>query len=435
MAEYTSEEKYIIDESGELSMGEVPGWGQKILKVFPAFRNKNYQLYFAGQLVSLIGTWLQIVAQGWLVLELTNSAFLIGLVAAISTFPTLLFSLFGGVIVDRFSKQKIIFFTQFASMVLAFVLGILTVLKIVNVWEIMVLSFLLGVVNAIDMPARQAFTVEMVGKEDMASAIALNSGIFNSARVIGPSIAGFLIAFWGAGGAFLANGISYVAVIVALFYIKPRGAAIPRTHPHPIKAIKEGVVYSFSHPMIRMLLILTGVVSVFGWSYTTILPIITKQTFHMGPEGLGYLYSISGLGALLATFLVSAFSNKVSSLKFILGGNAIFAISMFLFTFSQSFATAAPILFIAGIGLLAQFSTINTTIQHLVEDKYRGRVMSIYTLMFVGLFPLGNFEIGFLTEHFGANFAIRFGAVVVFLFGILIYFFRDRIYKELRFES
>ncbi len=237
MKEFTRDEKYIIDESQEISVGEVSGWFQKITSFFPALRNKNYQLYFMGQLVSLIGTWLQIVAQGWLVLELTNSVFLIGLVAAVSTLPTLLFSLFGGVIVDRFNKQKIITFTQTASMLLALVLGLLTVFKIINVWQIMILAFLLGVVNAVDMPARQAFVVEMVGKSDLASAIALNSGIFNGARVIGPSIAGILIGLVGTGGAFILNAASYLAVILALFYIKAK-AIVHKNHPHPMLAIK-----------------------------------------------------------------------------------------------------------------------------------------------------------------------------------------------------
>lgn len=404
---------------------------KRFFSVFPALRNRNYQLYFSGQFVSLVGTWFQIIAQGWLVLKLTNSAFMIGLVAAAATLPTLVFSLFGGVIVDRFPKRTVLFWTQTTAMFLAFVLGTLTVLNLITVWQIMILAFLLGVVNAVDMPARQSFTIEMVGREDLPSAIALNSAIFNSARVIGPGLAGFLIAGLGIGETFILNGISYIAVIAVLLLMKIK-AEIPQSHPHPLRAIREGVSYGLSHPIIRTLLIFTGVVSVFGWSFGTMLPFIAQNTFHVDAEGLGYLYAASGLGAVLATVLVSAFSKKISALVFILGGNTLFALSIIGFTFSSQMSTALIFLFLSGLGILAQFSTMNTTIQSLVEDRYRGRIMSLYALMFMGLFPLGNLQIGFFSQHFGPQFAIRLGAVIVFLFGVLIYFSRKRITRAHR---
>lgn len=399
---------------------------KKVLNIFPALRSRNYQLYFIGQLVSMIGTWLQAVAQGWLVLKLTNSVFLIGVVAAVSTLPTLLFSLFGGVIVDRFSTRKILIFTQSAAMVLAFILGLLTILNIITVLEIMVLAFLLGVVIALDSPARQAFTVEMVGKEDLPSAISLNSGIFNGARVIGPSIAGFLIAIFGVGGAFILNGISYIAVIAALFMMKIADM-VPQTHSHPLLAIKEGVQYSTKHPIIRTLLIFAGVVSIFGWSYTTVMPYIVEHTFHQGAAGLGYMFAASGIGALFATVTVSAFTKKIRGIVFILGGNTIFAIGAILFSLTSNIWLAYLFLFIAGFGLLAEFAMINTTIQSLVEDKYRGRVLSIYTIMFFGLAPVGNLQIGFFSEHFGTSFAIQLGSVITLLAGGLVYLGRNKI--------
>ncbi len=373
----------------------------------------------------MIGTWLQMVAQGWLVLQLTHSVFLIGLVAAIGSLPTLLFSLIGGVIVDRFSKRKILFFTQSASMILAFILGFLTVFGLINVWEIAFLAFLLGTVNAVDAPARQSFVIEMVGRNHLASAIALNSGTFNGARIIGPSIAGFLIAIFGSGGAFIINGISYIAVIAALIFIKVK-EVVRETHPHPLRALKNGLSYTFNHPVIRTLLILTGVTSVFGWSYNTIMPYIAQNVFHVGADGLGYLYAASGFGALLAVVVVSALSHKVKPLFFILGGNILFVLSIIAFTFTSNFWVALPWLFLSGLGLLLQFSTMNTTIQHLVEDNFRGRVMSLYTLMFLGFFPVGNFQIGFLSEHFGTSFAIRSGAVISFLFTAFLLFNRRR---------
>ena len=422
------DEQYICDECSEISIGEYPDWAGKIFSAFPAFKSKNFQWFFAGQLVSLIGTWLQIVAEGWLVLQLTNSPFLIGLVAALATLPSLLLSLIGGVLVDRFSKKTIMLFTQSASMILAILYGVLTVTHLISIWEICVLAFLLGIVNAVDIPARQAFVVELVDKEQLGSAIALNAGTFNGARVVGPAVAGLLIGIVGSGGAFIINGLSYIASIVGLLYIhvhmKP---LLAKNDIHPLQAIRNGIVYSFSHPIIRTLLIFTGIVSIFGWSYATVMPYIASHTFHLNATGLGYLYAAGGLGAFIATFLVSAYGKTMSPLRFILGGNTLFAASLIVFTFMHQAFFAMICLFFAGTGLLLQFATISTTIQHMVDDSLRGRVMSIYTLMFLGLFPVGNFEVGFLSEHYSPQFAIRAGAVIVFLFGVLIYFRRTSI--------
>lgn len=418
--EFTPEEKLIIDESPEIGIGEAEGWTDKFFTLFPALKNRNYRLYFSGQLVSLIGTWLQIVAQGWLVLQLTNSAFMVGLVAAVSSLPTLLFTLFGGVIVDNFPKRKILVFTQTASMILAFTLGILTVFNLINVLEIAILAFCLGLVNALDAPARQAFAVEMVGKEDLHSAIALNSGIFNGARVIGPSIAGFVIAVVGTGGAFILNGVSYVAVIFALLSMRLTIVTI-RQKVHPLNAIKNGIAYSYKHPIIKTVLVFAGVTSIFGWSYTTMMPVIAKNTFHLNAAGLGWLYAATGFGALTATVLVSALSKRINFLVFILGGNLLFSVSIIIFTFTTVLPVALVLLYFAGVGLLSQFSMLNSTIQHMVEDSYRGRVMSLYTLMFLGMSPIGSFQIGFLSEHLGTENAIRIGSAIVLLFGLLIF--------------
>lgn len=422
----TAEERYIIGESEELSVGQDRSWAAHFFSLFPALQKKNYQLYFSGQLISLVGTWLQIVAEGWLVLQLTNSAFMVGLVTAAATIPTLLFSLFGGVIVDRFAKKRILLFTQASAMILALIYGLLTVFHLITVPQIMTLAFLLGVVKAVDSPARQAFVVELVGKKDLPSAIALNSGAFNGARVIGPGVAGFLIAIVGSGGAFLANAVSYIAVIVALVFIDVP-AIIPKERPRPFDAIKAGIQYSYNHPIVKMLLIFAGVSSIFGWSYSTIMPVIAKDIFHVGATGLGYLYAASGVGALVATILVSALSHKVSPLRFILGGNTLFAGAIILFTFTSNFPLALFFFFLAGMGLLMQFSTMNSTIQHLISDDFRGRVMSIYTIMFLGLSPIGSLEVGFMSEHFGTDFAIRLGAIIVFLFGLLIFFKRRQV--------
>ena len=399
------------------------------LNAFPAFRSRNYQLYFSGQLTSLIGTWLQIVAMGWLVLKMTNSAFLIGLITALGSLPSLFFTLFGGVLIDRFPKKKILFITQSAAMVLAFILGILTVFQLINIWEIGVIAFLLGTVAAIDIPARQAFVSELVTKDQLSSAIALNSATFNAARVIGPGIAGLLIAWIGTGGAFLINAFSYIAVIAALILIKTENKTA-EIKTGTFTAIKEGLAYSFSHPVIRLLIIFTAVSSVFGWSYSTVMPLIAEKDFHMDASGLGYMYTAGGFGALMATLLIGIFSKKISSIYFIIGGNSLFSLSIIFFSYTSNLMTALILLFFAGFGLLSQFAMINTTIQRLVKSEFRGRVLSIYIFMFMGLTPLGNFEVGLLSEHMGTGFAIRFGAFIVFLFGILVYFYRGRLRRD-----
>lgn len=424
-ANNSEEQDLLYQENQEVSIGENPTWVERIMAAFPAFESRNYRLYFSGQLISLIGTWLQIVAEGWLVLQLTNSPLLIGLVTALATLPSLLFSLFGGVIVDKFPKKKILLFTQYASMILALLYGSLTVLHFITIYEIMTLAFLLGIVNALDIPARQAFVVDLVGKEALGSAIALNSGVFNAARVVGPSIAGILIALVGSGGAFLLNGVSYIAAIIVLYlmHVESRPSML---HGNPMKAIRDGVSYAFAHPIIRMLLIFTGVVSIFGWSYSTIMPYIAKQTFGMNAEGLGYLYAASGLGALVGTFFISAFAKKISGTVFIIGGSLLFCVSLVLFTLTHVVIIAYVLLFFAGVGLLSQFATINTTIQHMVEDNMRGRVMALYSLMFLGLAPLGNFEIGYLSEHFGTGIAIQVGLFFVFVFTLFVFFSRNR---------
>lgn len=424
--ENRSTEDYIRNENPEMSVGDNLSWVNKLASAFPALQNSNYKNYFFGQFVSLIGTWLQIVAQGWLVLQLTNSAFYIGLVTALSTAPSLLFSLLGGVIVDRYPKKKILLYSQNCAMVLGIVLGLLTIFDFISLWSIGLISFLLGTVNAVDSPARQAFVPEMVTLEELPSAIALNSSIFNAARVIGPSIAGLLIAWVGTGGAFIINGLSHLAVIAALFYIKVEDK-VSTQKTKPLRAIKEGIVYSFTHPIIRVLIVITGVVSIFGWSYTTIMPLIAKEQFHLDAAGLGYLFAASGLGSLVAAFIIGAYAKKLPPVLFIFGGHTIFAVSLILFTFTNTVQLALPLLFFVGMGLLSQSAMMNTIIQSMVKNELRGRVMSIYILMFIGLAPLGSFQIGWMSETMGIGFAVRLGAVVVFLFGLLMFFYRKRI--------
>ena len=407
-------------------MGKAQSWFEKLKSTFPALHNSNYRLYFLGQLISLVGTWLQIVAQGWLVLQLTHSAFLIGLVTALSSIPSLFFTLFGGVLVDQYSKKRILLFTQISSMSLAFILGVLTLTHLVNIYEIAAIAFSLGMINAIDSPARQAFVSELVTREQLPSAIALNSGVFNAARVIGPGFAGLFIAVLGVGGAFIMNAVSYIAVIVALTSMHidfPRKIKNVQT----LAAISEGLRYAATHPIISILLLFTGVSSIFGWSYSTVMPLIAHKNFHLEAAGLGYMYAASGLGSLLGAITIGVFSKRISPIIFIFGGNALFSLSITFFTLTDHLHFALPLLFFCGYGLLCQFAMMNTIIQSIVRPELRGRVMSIYILMFVGMTPLGNFLVGWLSEHMGTGFAIRTGAGVVFIFGLIILLFKNRI--------
>lgn len=420
--EYTPQEQHIIDESQEISLGENPII-TKFFSAFPALENKNYRLYFIGQLVSLTGTWIQLVAQGWLVLQLTHSAFWVGFIAGLSNLPTLLFGLFAGVIVDRYPRRKILFYTETGSLVVSLILGILTILGVINVLEIAVLIFLLGVIAAFDVPARQTFAVDMVGREHITSAVALNSGLFNGARIIGPALAGILIASVGIGWAFIVNAMSFIAILAALLYIRVKHEASD-SYPNPFAAIQEGLRYSFSHRIIKILLLFAATGAIFGWSYAAIMPVIAKDIFRMDASGLGLLYSAAGIGAVVGTILVSSLGKKTNRLLFIIGGSMLFSVSILLFTLTSSVFLACVFLFFAGLGLISQFSTMNATIQHIVPDEMRGRVMSIYILMFVGMLPLGSFQIGILSQAIGALTAIQIGAVVMFVCALALFFKR-----------
>lgn len=394
-------------------------WGQsglklKIKQFFPALGHKNYRAYFLGQMVSLIGNWLQMVAQGWLIFELTKSAFMVGFVTALGFLPVLLFSLLGGVLVDRFQKRKILILTQIFSIIFGMALGVLALTGHATVLSVSILAFLLGIVNAIDTPARQAFTVDLVGSEHLPSAIALNMGSFNTARVIGPAIAGLLIASVGTGWAFMLNGLSFFGPLIALLYLKVK-SDIPRVHQHPLRSIKIGLNYARKHHYIRSLLIFVAVSSIFGWPYTTMMPIISEQVFHTDAAGLGILYSVAGAGAIISTLIISGFYQKFKSENLIMLGSGVFSIAIILFSLTNSFSLALPALFFCGLGLALQNALVNSAIQQKTEHHLRGRVMSLFTLCLIGMQPIGSFQIGLVTEYFGPQFAVALGGIVMLL--------------------
>jgi MFS family permease len=393
---------------------------KRIGKIFPALKHENYRFYFSGQLISLSGSWLQTVAQGWLVFQLTHSAYLVGLIAALQNLPVLFFGVFGGVIADRLNKQKLVIQTQIASMVLALILGVLTIFGLVNIWIVAVFALLLGLVSAIDTPGRQSLTIEMVGREHLPSAIALNVGSFNTARVIGPAIAGILISTLGVGVTFIINAFTFVGPILALRGMKLNLPAV-KAPPHPLLAIKTGLSYSYRHPIIKMILIFTAITSVFGWAYVSMLPVVAEVIFHQNSFGLGLFYSVFGVGAVLGTVFVSAFHNRYSVKRLLLGGSFLFTIALFGFSLTSNFPFALGLLFISGAGIAAQMALMQSVIQNNVENHLRGRVMSIFTTAQQGMLFLGNYQIGFVSEYLGPQVAISIGAAVIFLFAIYLY--------------
>lgn len=397
----------------------------KLIRVFPAFLQKNYRLYFAGQLVSLIGTWLHIVAEGWLAFQLTHSAFWVGIIAALNTLPVLLFSLFAGAVIDRYSNKTILYITQAVALVIATTLGILTLTHTITVWNMAILVFCMGLTQVFDMPARQSFMTEMIERKYLSSALAINSGIFNSARAIGPAIAGIILAYLGSGAVFIINGFSFLAGILALYFIKEL-KHLPTDHTPPLKAIKRGLSYTFSHPHIKYLLIMVGITAIFGWSYGTIFPVIISQIYHKGAENLGYFHSAVGVGAILGAVTISAFSENIPVKLFVFGGTLVISLATILFTFAPSIWIVYFFLCILGYALVIQFSTINSVLHHEIDDSVRGRVMSIFTFMSVGLMPIGSFTIGTVSQFLSPYWALRINAVILLTTGITMFILYSR---------
>ena len=394
---------------------------KRIGRIFPALKHENYRYYFQGQLVSLSGSWMQTVAQGWLVFYLTNSPYMVGLVTALQHMPILFFGIFGGLIVDRFDKQKLIIWTQSLSLVLALVLGVLTLTGYINVWGVAFFAFLLGLVNAIDTPARQSLTIEMVGREHLPSAIALNVGSFNSARVFGPALAGILIARLGAGVTFILNGLTFLGPIIAIQSMKLNLPPVVKSNQHPLLAIKQGLRYTYRHPIIKNIMIFTIFTSVFGWSYVAMLPVVAERVFHQDSFGLGLFYSSFGTGAVLGTVFISAFNNRFSVRRLLLGGSFLFTIALFAFTLTTNFTLALVLMFFSGAGIAAQMALMQSIIQNNVENHLRGRVMSIFVTCHQGMLFIGNFQVGWVAEQVGSRPAIAIGAAIIFVFSVYLY--------------
>ncbi len=375
-----------------------------------ALRHRNFQLFFSGQLISLIGTWMQTVAQAWLVYRLTNSALLLGSVGFASQFPVFLVAPFGGITADRVNRQRLVIATQIASMILAGILAWLTLTGRVHVWHIFLLAALLGVVNAFDIPGRQSFLVDMVGKEDLMNAIALNSSMFNGARVIGPAIAGILVAKIGEGWCFAANSISYIAVIVGLLLMHVH-CATRAAKGSPIEDIIEGFRWANQTRIIRALLLLLGLVSLVGMPYTVLMPVFADQILHGGARGLGILMGSTGVGALFGALTLAAKTEVRGLGRWVAFACGSFGVSLFLFAFSRSFWLSVALLLPAGYSMMLQMACSNTLVQTIVPDNLRGRVMALYSMMFMGMAPFGAFFGGAAANRVGAPITVAVGSV------------------------
>jgi len=390
-----------------------------------ALRHRNFQLFFSGQLISLVGTWMQTVAQSWLVYRLTGSGLQLGAVGFASQIPVFLFAPLGGIVADRSNRQHVVIATQAASMVLAFILAALALTHYVKVWHVFVLAALLGVVNAFDIPGRQSFLVDMVGKDDLMNAIALNSSMFNGARVIGPAVAGVLVARLGEGWCFFANGVSYIAVIAGLMLMNVHAPARVSEKASPWEHIVEGFQFVNRTAPIRALLILLGLVSITGMPYVVLMPIFADRILHSGGQEfasmigshdlgavrLGILMGASGVGALLGALTLAIRTGVKGLGKWVTVCCAAFGVSLILFAVSKSFWISVLLLLPVGYFIMLQMASSNTLIQVMVPDALRGRVMALYSMMFMGMAPLGALLGGVLSDRVGAPMTVAIGGV------------------------
>jgi MFS family permease len=389
------------------------------LTLLRALRHRNYRIFMGGQLISLIGTWMQTVAESWLVYRLTGSAVLLGLAGFANRIPIFLLSPIGGAIADRYNRHRIVIATQVASMCLAAALAFLTLTHLVRIWHLMAIAALLGVVNAFDIPARQSFVVELVAREDLQNAIALNSSMFNGARVVGPAVAGVLVAAVGEGWCFFANAVSYIAVIIGLLIMRvPRAPAAARP-ASALAHVMEGFRFvSRSRPILALLLLL-GLVSLMGTPYSVLMPIIADQTFHSGAQGLGILMGASGVGALLGALSLASRVGLRGYGRTIAFAAIGFGLSLVAFSTVRSFWLGAALLLPVGFAMMTQMAASNTLIQSMIPNALRGRVMAVYSMMFMGMAPIGALLAGSLAGWLGATTTVAAGGAFCLLGGLL----------------
>ena len=396
---------------------------------FAALKHRNFQLYFGGQLISNAGTWMQIIAQGWLVYQLSHSDLTLGIVGFSAAIPALLVSPWGGVVVDRVPKRSLLIVTQASAMLLAFILAYLSFTHVVQVWHIVFLAAGIGLINAFDGPGRQAFVVEMVGREDLPNAIAMNSIMFNSARVVGPALGGILLALVGPAWCFTINGLSFLAVILGL--VAMRIEVRPSKNPldSPWNQLTRGVQYVSKQPELAGLLLLALIFSVFGISYSTILPAFVEQNLRQGAATYGWINAAIGLGAVAGAFSIA--NNRRLSWRgtWLVAACLGFPIVLVIFAYTSYLPVNLILAFGLGVGFMLEFTMINTLLQTRVEDHLRGRVMALYTLTFFGFAPFGNLAIGALSESIGLSTAIAIFAFISLILTLIVLIKIPRIKK------
>jgi MFS family permease len=392
-------------------------------EAFAALRHSNYRLFFIGQLISMCGTWLQMVAQGWLVWRLTSSELAVGLVTASGSAPMFFLSLFGGALADRVDRRRLLLVTQALAMSLAAVLGLLSLQPGLQVWHVAAVAACLGVVSAFDVPARQAFVVQMVDREALMNAIALNSTLFNGARIVGPAVASALIAIpWiGVPGCFFLNSASYIAAIIALALIRTPGQATVPLVGSALNAALEGIRYVARTPIPRRLIILLGVVGVFGWSSSTLMPAMADEVLRGGARTYGWLLTANGAGALVGSLVLAGLGDTRHKRSMIYCGLALFCAALLIFSLSRWMPLSLAALVLAGLGVILFTATGNTVIQSMVPDELRGRVMGLWALVFAGSTPAGSLLAGTIASRWGAPAALQLGAVVMAVGGALVF--------------
>ncbi len=371
---------------------------------------------------------MQNVAQGWLVLQLTNSPLLLGLVSAAAATPILLFSPLGGVVADKFSKRKLIIITQTLVMLLAFLLSALILTGKIHYWQILVIAFFAGTVMALDAPSRQSFVVEMVGKEDLLNAIALNSSIFNTARIVGPAIAGIIISTVGIGLCYLINGFSFIPVIIGLLLMRGKFLPVGSEGGSFLEDLHAGIIYVKQDRRILSFLTLVASSSIFVMPYLMLMPVFARDILRVGARGLGTLLAAAGIGALAGALTLASLGNFKKKGRLVLVGTVTFTTAIFFFTISRSFVFSLLLLIAAGWGMVTQNASINTLLQTTVADFIRGRVMSLYTFTFMGMMPIGSLLAGIIANYLGAEWSLRIGTILVAIILYAIFSQRKEIF-------
>jgi MFS family permease len=386
-------------------------------------QHRNFQLFIGGQLISLIGTWMQTTAQLWLVYKMTGSAALLGVFGFANQVPILFLASVGGYVGDRYNRHYGVITTQAVSMVLAFALAALTFAEAIKVWELILVAFLVGIVNAFDVPIRQSFLVQMVVKEDLPNAIALNSSIFNGARVVGPAVAGFALAWKGPAWCFLLNGFSFLFVLGALLVMRLQKIIVQPPKGSPFQNFIQGFRFAMSDLPMRSALLLLSLLSLLGLQYSVFLPIFASDILHRGAKGFGLLMSTGGIGAVLGALYFAGRTNYKGLARWIAGTAMMCSVGLVLFSQSRVFWISAAVLLFVGFAATVQMAATNTIVQSRVPDELRGRVMAVYATMFMGVQPVGSLLAGFVAKHIGAPYTLTvFG--ILLLMGSIVFLFR-----------